>query len=135
MQLFSSVTSKLFTFTVRFWAHSKAKNLTFHFRVQEGRRLCPLQPPGRCWQLPARNELRRKRKWFFPSFTKFWLNIGVATFLGQFYEFTSLKTIFNPFTTEEKCFFEKKYFSSFAASPRPARHCKCEGCLRNNFFL
>ena len=32
LQLFSSVTSQLFTLTVRFCAHSKAKSLSFHLK-------------------------------------------------------------------------------------------------------
>ena len=31
----------------------------------------------------------KKGKQFFPSLTKFWLNTGVRTFVGQFYEFIS----------------------------------------------
>ena len=138
MQLSSSVTSKLFTLTVRFWAHSKAKSLIFHFGVrpsQPDRRLCPYNPRTTVGSSPPKMSWEERGNGFFPSFTKFWLNIGVVTFLDQFYEFTSIKTVFNPFTTEEKCFFEKQEFSNFAVSPRPERHCKCEGCLRNNFFL
>ena len=37
-----------------------------------GRGLRPLQPPGHYQQLPARNELRRRKENnFFPSLTKF----------------------------------------------------------------
>ena len=72
---FRALFTQLFTLTVRFWAHSKAKSLSFHFRVHKfapGRGLRPLQPPGHYQQLPARNELRRRKENnFFPSLTKF----------------------------------------------------------------
>ena len=35
LRVSSSVTSQLFTLEVRFWAHLKAKSLSFHFRVHK----------------------------------------------------------------------------------------------------
>ena len=80
--------------------------------LQPGRRLCPLQLPGRWRQLPARNELRRRKEInFFPVWPNFEVN-----FLGQFYEFINIVS----FHDDREVFFWKKVFHKFRcfASPR-----------------
>ena len=102
LQLSSSVTSQLCTLTVRFWAHSKAKSLGFYFRINlrvraSDRRVRPLQPPGCCKQLPARNEL---------SFSQFDQILTEYRMLKYFK--VNFMNLFHLFTTEEKCLKKKK---------------------------